>query len=342
MEKQIKINDIIFEKIKFRYNFFSDDRLTDRMRHNKLFLDSFYPYLIANKIIKPNNVITLQNSNNNGFAISERVAADMNARQLHISELTTMLGYTKTDISKLLQGVKNKEFNLTLVGLGGTGSNFLYWAYEMAEWTGKTEIFKDMYMFDEDEFDIPNMLRIPFIPQFNNNEGATKINCVPKKYDMLAQKVRRYSDFLVEDMMEDNIFNYREKMVIYGAPDIHTREFLSASPITFIAGTHRDSTVSMVENPAVDNDLMMETYGKINLSKFFLNHLTLTIQFLKHLKNRINFGTTEEQTLMISNFNDMYQEQVNNGFKAGSKKLFIPDEYWVNEENLELPGEEHE
>ena len=344
MDKQIKINEIIFEKISFRYHLFSDEGIHDRLRHNKMFLDSFYPFLIANKIVEPTSHIMLAQRSNDGFAISERVAADMNARQLHISELITMLGYTKTDISKLLQGVKNKELELILVGLGGTGSNFLYWAYEMAEWTGKTQIFKKMFMFDEDDFDVPNMLRIPFIPQFNTSEHALKTNCVPKKYDMLSSRTRRYSDFLTEDMMENNMFTTNPaKTIIYGAPDIHTREFLSASPYTFVAGTHRDSTVSMVENPAVDNDLMMETYGKINLSTFFLNHLTLTIEFLSYLQAReTQFGSTAEQTLMISNFGTRYNGQINDGFKAGAKKLFIPEETWVRTRNLELQGGNNE
>ena len=52
-----------------------------------------------------------------------------------------MLGYTKTDIGKILQAVKNRELQCILIGLGGTGSNFIHWLYEMSEWTGKTEIF---------------------------------------------------------------------------------------------------------------------------------------------------------------------------------------------------------
>ena len=327
MKKQIPLNHLIFEKVKFRYDFLDMGRVYDRGARGKLLLDTFYPMILAREIAYPvNGVLKLPtNRDLGGFAISERVAEDLSCRHLHISELVTMLGYTKTDISKLLQAVKNKAMNITLVGLGGTGSNFLHWLFQMSEWTGKNLIFHTVHAYDDDEFDIPNMLRIPFIPEFKSaQQTAKKVDCLPRKFEETASRWYTHPIRLEQNHLTQSGAGNIDRSVVYGAPDIATRAWLSASPYTFIAATHRDSEFSLVENPAVDDELMMETYGKINVSKFLLNHLTMTIKFLEHLRDRDRpCGTTDEHSILRANFDEMYSDQLTGGFKAGSKKLFI-------------------
>lgn len=341
MQKTIKINNLIFNKIKFRYHFFPAGGYYGQRMTSKLLLDSIYPSEVAKDIISSSRAVNLVQS---GYAISERVAEDMNCKKLHISELISMLGYTKTDITKLLQAVKNKELKCVLIGLGGTGSNFLHWMYEMAQWTGKSQIFKRITAYDDDEFDIPNMLRIPFMPQFNSEKmDALKANNIPRKFSMLSQTYmlldRRMDQHEVD--ASQNIFRTQmlENTFIYGAPGIGSREWLSQSNMTFFAATHRDNEYSIVENPSVDNDLMMETYGKINLSMFFLNHLSMTIDFLTHLSTRENnmFPAIPivNETIVREDFGAKYSEQIRVGFKAGAKKLYpISDSGRTEELNL--------
>ena len=342
MKKQIKINNLIFEKIKFRYDFFSLRSVHDRVKMNKLILDSFYPHDLAEGIVMNSNNIRfygMDSQNQTGYAISQRVSTDTGARRLHISELVTMLGYTKTDIAKMLQQVKNLKLNCVLVGLGGTGSNFLHWLYEMSEWTGKVEIFDKISAYDDDEFDIPNMLRIPFIPEFGLQATITplKVNCIPQKFKNLAKIFALRPERLNNNNLRQGTVGRIPETFIYGAPDIETRQFLTESEFTFFAATHRDGEYSIVENPSVDNDLMMETYGKINLSKFFLNHLSMTIDFLKYLTTRDRSYTTQviNREIIRNDFNEHFKVQMELGFKAGSKKLFIPSStMWIHDLNL--------
>ena len=344
MKKQIKINELIFEKIKFRYHFLTEQRMFQRNIRNKVLLDSFYPAWIAKKIIRDNDdarSITV----GKGYAISERIARDLNSKILHISELITMLGYTKTDISKIIQAAKNKEISLTLVGLGGTGSNALHWMYEMSQWTGKEEIFASINLIDDDDFDIPNMLRIPFIPQFSGNEAsAKKAKTIPSRFKLITKQMNIYDERLTENFLSvrgNTPLGALNRSIIYGAPDIQTREFLTTLNYTFLAATHRDNEYSIVENPSVDNDLMMETYGKINLSMFFLNHLSMTIEFLKHIGERTEAYGEEgrlNQTIVRHNFADRFSVEIANGFKAGSKKLFPANED-ITTVTIELPRE---
>lgn len=349
MKKKIMINDLIFEKIKFRYHFMEEHRIVaiDRNIINKLFIDSFYPKYLAMALSQRQIYIRSGrfDRQQKGYAISERVAQDFNTKKLHISELTTMLGYTKTNITKLLQNIKNKNLNIHLVGLGGTGSNFLHWLYEMAEWTNKEHIFKSISSYDDDKFDIPNMLRIPFIPRSSGSEAsAYKTKCLPAKFRTLAESWHIYSSRMTIENLNDRIHTQiKSKSFIYGAPDIGTREILSKSEYTFFAATHRDDEYSIVENPTVDNELMMETYGKINLSMFFLNHLSMTIDFLKYLLIRPEPMNIERINIPIirENFNDKFNYQLNEGFKAGSKKLFAIQAVPRILIDLNLPEEEN-
>jgi hypothetical protein len=339
MNKTIQLNHLIFEKIKFRYDFFDTQRVYNRNQQNKLLLDSFYPFVLAKEIAFPANGVLKIGSKvaRDGYAISERVAEDLGCKKLHISELITMLGYTKTDISKLLQSVKNKQLSLLLVGLGGTGSNFIHWMSEMSEWTGKSKIFYKLSMYDDDDFDIPNMLRIPFIPEFRAvSHDSKKVHCLPGKSLQLAEHTYKYQERLSAGNLMPTRVGPTTSSIIYGAPDIETRSWLSSSDFTFIAATHRDSEFSLVENPTVDDDLMMETYGKINLSKFLLNHLTMTIKFLEHLRDRDRaYGVEGEHEILRANFDEMYRPQLETGFKAGAKKVYV-----FSGESVELNVEE--
>ena len=338
MEKQIKVNEVIFEKISFRYDMYDIGRVYTGRAVNSLLLDTFYPYVLAREIVYPATGVLKLTNGRSGYAISEKIAQDLGVNHLHISELVTMLGYTKTDIAKLLQAVKNKNYNIALVGIGGTGSNFLHWLSQMSEWTGKTKIFPTLYAYDDDDFDIPNMLRIPFLPEFRGpNSTAKKVDCLPGRFKELAGRLMVVDERLDEDRLSSTYIGSNTRTIIYGAPDIATRSMLSASLYTFIAATHRDSEFSLVENPAVDDELMMETYGKINLSKFFLNHLTMTLKFLEHIRDRdIGLGTTiEESTILRANFDEMYSDKLQTGFKAGAKKVFI---HSGTQQELELGG----
>ena len=341
MNKQIQINDLIFEKVKFRYDFYYVGRVPARTR-NRLFVDTFYPFLLAQSITdKKAGVPQFSQGSTDGHAISERVAQDLGTKHVHISELITMLGYTKTDISKILQAAKNKEMNIALVGLGGTGSNFLHWMYEMSQWTGKAQIFNQIKSFDDDVYDVPNMLRIPFIPEYlDTTAEPLKTRCIPRKFNSLGRSWRMMSRKMTASDMTQNTLGRKNVSVIYGAPGIETRQFLSDSEFTFFAATHRDGEYSIVENPDVDNDLMMETYGKINLSKFFLNHLSMTIDFLKYIGNTDREYETQNKNVEIvrNDFDDQFKEQLVDGFKAGAKRMFIVsgDAYLME---LNLPQE---
>ncbi len=338
MNKTIKIEDILFNKIKNRYRFY--DIPASIHRTKGIIVDSYYPFEIGNSIKRGESYTNIPNSTiRNTYAISDRVAEDTGASQLHISELISMLNYTKTDISKLLQSVKNKKIILGLIGLGGSGSNFLHWTYKMSEWVGKDAIFETIIAYDDDTFDVPNMLRIPWIPEFQAGRQKTtyKTELIPLRYKNISKNFRINNKKFVE--RDEQEIRPITRTILYGAPDIETRLMLSRIDTTFIAATHRDDEFSLVENPKVDTDIMIEAYGKINLSKFFINHLAMTIKFLESIRDREEpYGGTEERRIEHVNFNVKYRSEMINGFKAGAKRIMLQTP--AAEDNLELEMEE--
>lgn len=348
MEKTIEINKIIFTQIENRYHFLNRDRFTGREYSGKLIADSFYPQFVCRNIanIRQPSLGTVKNS----YAISERIAKDMGIKKLHISELITMLGYTKTDISKLLQNVKNRNIQIILVGIGGTGSNFLYFMHELTQWVGKDSIFQKIDAYDKDSYDVPNLLRIPYIPKTESNilDMTSKVGTIPKEFKLISNRFNSHTINLTKELIESSGSD-KTRTVIYGAPDMETREWLYHNNHTFIAATHKDNEYSIIENPEIDQDLIIETYGKINLSMFFMNHLSMTISFLKHLAERTEplgdypgevntktgksvHGKRKNFTIDTKDFAVKHSDKIINGFKSGAKKLYVPT---VGERNLD-------
>ena len=100
----------------------------------------------------------------------------------------------------------------------------------------------------------------------------------------------------------DHLYNW----IVYGAPDIESRKLFSkalnrdfperpnyydnclADHIkAFISATHGDDNCGLVINPSYlenESNLMMESYGIIQLNVFFFNQLKLAISFLEVLE----------------------------------------------------------
>ena len=100
----------------------------------------------------------------------------------------------------------------------------------------------------------------------------------------------------------DHLYNW----IVYGAPDIESRKLFSkainrdlpehpnyydnclADHIkAFISATHGDDSCGLVINPSYlenESNLMMESYGIIQLNVFFFNQLKLAISFLEALE----------------------------------------------------------
>lgn len=128
-------------------------------------------------------------------------------------------------------------------------------------------------------------------------------------------------------LMDDYIF--------YGAPDIETRELLAQDDWKFISATHGDNYCQLYIKPEQDSSLQVESYGMINLSVFFMNHVKMTISFLELLAS--NTDLTKSAQVMEYSFAKEYS----NGrtIKTGLSRTYnfpIQTESFVDQE-LNMP-----
>jgi len=344
-KKKLYPNDIIVNDIMFRYLMYNPERAKRRMPRNRIenmFMDSFYPFKVCKTVTDVTNTRNLEivDYETNGYAISNIVADDMNVKKLHISELITMLGYNKTAITKLLRNVKLKKLIICLVGFGGSNTNFFHWVYEMASWTKQPNIFQKIFVVEPERFEVSNMLRVPFKPKFSHIDlpDPLKSTMIPKEFKYIAESSIGY----VKRVDRSTISNYKRtgyETIFYGAPDMETRRFFADRPETFISCTHQDSRFALRKNPRIESDAIMETYGQINLSMFFMGHLYMTIKFLEYLADTHESITYREpqpeEDIYIFDFLVEFGEQMENGFKSGSKKLYMVNQLHYAQDPIE-------
>lgn len=313
--------------------------------NGKHIVDSYFPYAMSIYMRSRNDDRPYSASFNldicklpaYSVAISPFIASCLDVPLISPIELIKLLGdYSKADITTILKEVKSKQRNLTLLGVGGTTINFLYFLEVLCNECKVSKIFDKINIYDEDYLSFHNLLRFPFDTTktysgvFDN--GSDAINTLdfgfyqksdseeyatsPFYYEKRSHRMQKLSvipqrtlNFLSNDWTayhqrffygdEDNV-NLRPQTILYGSPDIETRKFLFNKTINhFFCVTHRDKEITLYRNPSPEDVLLVETYGKIELTSFFLNHLKVTIEFLKALIDLPEVSPLGEKTQEI-------------------------------------------
>jgi len=331
-EAAINIAEIIADKIKVRYA-----EITERtMGSANMVVDSFYPTYVRESLIMGTRKHTLGQKCS---AISPFIANELGVFQTPFEDIIKMLGYKKADLKKMLETVKAKKIDLVLVGLGGTGMNFMHWATEVCNYTNTVALFDRIKIYDKDMIDLTNIFRFPQIlnPSGSYSQGAyrnsvEKINCLPANTILCRKPIDTSYEFLNvrslsfyverstavlntaenyndnEKLLSENkrsMFSSLKNKVYYGAPDIESREaFYGIEDIKFISGTHGDDSCQLYIKPPQNSSIQIESYGMINLSVFFMNQVKLTLSFLELLAS--NTDLTQEKLVLDYSFSEQY------------------------------------
>lgn len=312
--KNIDLRKFVSEELVAKYDFFEKK---DFPTTSNMSVDSFFPKLFNIKTLGSVPTTTQMKFNTSSFAISEFVANTLSVRKAHISELCDILGYSEAAIKRILIDVKRKRLNLFLVGFGGTGANFNYWLKELNSWTNTVNIFNTITVNDNDSFSLSNLPRIPFDFRTNHSMPTKRIH-----FDNSSHLANR-----IEPLAGENAAVSAAKgagsYVFYGAPDLATRKELSEMKDTiFISATHAGDECQLYLNPPQDDDVQIETYGKINLSVFFMNHLKMTIEFLSMLTNSDDINWNLSGEIMSYDFKKEYNASVETGEQMGTGRLY--------------------
>jgi hypothetical protein len=125
----------------------------------------------------------------------------------------------------------------------------------------KNELFHQSFIVnDEDLYELTNLPRIPFKVQHPNK--ALNVNKNFGKYTAKTNKVpQKFPNYI--DLYEGMFAG----MLLVGAMDIPTRQYLYEMKIPYITITHKDNLIRAVLCPSYNQDIPMEEgYGKIDIN----------------------------------------------------------------------------
>ena len=328
MTETIDIGSCIVNKIKTRYANMNEKEFGS----SNMVVDAYYPsYVINSLLCRPHK----NNLSDRSCAISPFIANELGVYQVGIEDMCKMLGFKKNDLKLILNQVKLKKLELVLLGIGGTGMNFMHWTTELCNFTNTLNIFESIEIFEEDHLDLTNIFRFP---QAIGHRNASKIHYI-HKLDLIDSRsiISKTNIIKTPIRFNPNSTEYISSgnPIFYGAPDIITREFFSKLDVkaNFISGTHGNNDCQLYINPIQNSDLQVESYGMINLSIFFMNQLKLTIEFLKLLASDTPLNV--EKLVMEYSFSNEYSN--GNTVRAGLNRTYnfpIQENTFVVEDDL--------
>ena len=230
-------------------------------------------------------------------------------KTMPIQHLLALFDIDEKEFKTTMKKVSYLTNPIVSLGLGGLMSNFLYWTDRLRDYYELDYVFKQLIVFEPDELEFSNLFRIPldwknykiptniehkqmslFIDCFDDYANQRKehlfgkINLL-KSVRNLSPKIRQYPQRFRNIDLKHSI--------IIGAPDLDTRKRIFSKyadnnrdqDISFICATHSDNNVSISSFPDFDRELVVETYGSVDLNKFMLNMFKMTTEILKILAN---------------------------------------------------------
>ncbi len=327
METENTEKEVIWSNIRNKKVNFVDKYLVDQIRtryamfdrpsngKSNVVIDSFVPRLLVAGKMNDVYINDIANLPRTSVAIHPMFANMFGVKQMEIEQLCRILGYSKKDLKALMTNVKRKEWDITFVGAGGSVANTVIWLSEIAKMTNTINLFKNINIYEREQYDISNLLRIPKdMNKVISRNHAYKINGIKNELKYLSRnKINIFNSYLSKSSLYDyehyfkqinikrkydnhgyttrdeygqpefEVEHIKNKHIFYGAPDIKTREMLVDNNLRFLSATHGGNDFSLILNPTQDSNLQVESYGIIQLSQFFMNQLHMAIKFLEFL-----------------------------------------------------------
>ena len=188
----------------------------------------------------------------------------------------------------------NKIYKVDLIPDRSVVSNKIYKGYmylnsikKMIDAT-KSYYARTGYMFDlMTLYNEPDWIVSRFKKEFNIDESREIstdeiVNKALKRKYSTYLRENRYLEYVRSDYLDDvKRMLERDDVYFFGAPNLESRDVLSNA--NFIASTHSGDDARLWFKPQGYNEMMVETYGLINLGTFFMNQLLMTIELLRFL-----------------------------------------------------------
>jgi len=309
--EDINLDDIIADKLKLKYKMFNLDEIKSIANMG---IDSIFPTIFVNQLTNKYKKCKKTGSN---FAFSEFIANKMNVRHIEVNELFTMFDINAKKIKQQLIKLKKKKINLVMIGFGGGGINFWYWLERILNHTLVFNVFESIVIYDNDDFDLTNLPRIPYDLRTKDLTTLKKVLLAKETQVQITNNLLIMDQKFAEEKISQND---SEQTIYIGGPDIKTRKILSESNEIFLSVTHGDNELGIYLNPLQDSSLQVESYGTIELNYFYLNQFAATIAL-------INYFADEDLDLsQVSELRHKSEDIIT----INAEKIFDNDKYVFN------------
>jgi len=278
--KEMNLGKTLMSRLVNRYYFRETSQKTVVTNNNKnYFAEAFLMTHLVRNIPLLSRIVTKpsvsydekQIRSQKCVALTDSCAEYLDVRKIPDKVILKFISHSKTELRGVLSKLKKRKHQLFVLGVGGSGSNLLYWMSEFARIADYDGLFKSIWVADNDKYEFDNLPRIPFVP----TNGTLKINSIPTRLMNRLTPKAIYDDYYTSTFPTDHI--------IVGAPDMATRQRLQARGHNWFALTHKGRYISLRINPPVDVGFLNETYGLIALEKFYLNQMFAAFEFIKFL-----------------------------------------------------------
>jgi len=296
MSTQKKISSYLDNELRMRYAPesilpFDDNKAIHKFFKDKITTSEAKDYKIMNANITRMSFTLIKNNKSAPSSLPLSLSTPLT--QYLLDELD--LRPTVEDLQK----IKDKDLKICSVGYGGAMVNVLYNLYNWSMELGITKIFKKMVIFEKDNIDFSNLVRIgkpivfdyhpDFIRKFE--EGVSNVKTL-KKINMINIEKELSQDrelILFADWLGSKEANFMDKKgyIFVGAPTLETRNMLTDKKFYFLG--HSDYEVDITYRPEIISSLAIETYGSIDIPVLLINMQIATAAFIKMLASDEEF-----------------------------------------------------
>ena len=191
------------------------------------------------------------------------------------------------------QKIRDKKLKMCIVGYGGAMVNMLYNMYQWSMELSETKIFEKVVIFEKDDIDFSNILRMgkplvfnyspDFIKTYDQDVNNIKLMKKIVMVDVEKEIAKERKLILFSDWLQDTSANFMDKNDYFfiGAPTLDTRNMLQDKKFFFMG--HSDYEVDITYRPQNISSLAVETYGSIDIPVLLVNLQIATAAFIKVL-----------------------------------------------------------
>lgn len=235
-----------------------------------------------------------------GYCINPNLAKYVGCKILSTQEILSILGLDIKEIKKYLINLQKIDYQVILGGFGGAMTNFTYWLEEFCKLTEINYIFSHLLIYEYDKLELTNLFRIP-LDTMSSNDFHTSVFgsklSLAHSLTYCAKEIEIIPSVVCYNTLQNRLYSNKHTILI-GSLSSQTR--FNETIIPRIIPLHSDNDIiiySNLKNLSTSN-LIVESYGNIELTYFFLNMVLMTWEIIKELvDNKDSYKMSEENPL---------------------------------------------